>query len=318
MSVIIPNRNGSRTIGDCIESALGSSYGGFEVIVVDDGSTDDSVNIVEKYPCRLIKLERHSGASAARNAGARAAEGEMLFFIDADCIMMNDTIETAAKSFHAHPDDVTGGTYTPIAYDEGFFSTFQSLFINYSETKTPRPDYVPTHAMVISKKLFDESGGFDEDFMPILEDVEFSHRLKRKGVKLRVQPSLQVSHVFNFNLWRSLKNAFRKSFYWTMYSINNRDLFKDSGTASLELKADVASWLICISLLILFFITGETSLLVALAVACGINILINRKFIGSMVRAAGPGFAFGATLYYTALYPLAVAAGGFLGATRGR
>jgi GT2 family glycosyltransferase len=316
ISVIIPNRNGTSTISKCLEAALRSACRDFEVVVSDDCSTDGSVEIIKEYPVKLVRLNEHSGAAAARNAGARAARGEVLFFIDSDCIMQPDTIEIASKAFHAHPDKVSGGTYTPIAHDRGFFGTFQSLFVNYSETKTPRPDYVATHAMVISKRLFDESSGFDEEFMPILEDVEFSHRLRRKGVELRMQPALQVEHIFNFSLWGSLKNAFRKSLYWTMYSIRNRDLFKDSGTGSVELKADVISWLLCTSLFVLFLLSGEAGFLAALAVVCGINLIINRKFIRSIIRATGPGFTLGAVLYYTALYPLAVAAGGFLGALR--
>jgi glycosyltransferase involved in cell wall biosynthesis len=316
ISVIVPNRNSASTIGKCLEAALRSGYRDFEVVVADDCSTDGSVEIIHKYPVRLVRLNKHSGAAAARNEGARAAKGKVLFFIDSDCIMQPDTIEIASKAFHAHPEDVSGGTYTPIAHDRGFFSTFQSLFVNYSETKNPRPDYVATHAMVISKILFDGSGGFDEEFMPILEDVEFSHRLRRMGVLLRMRPALQVEHIFNFNLWGSLKNAFRKSFYWTMYSLKNRDLFKDSGTASFELKTDVVSWLLCASLFVLSLISGEAGFLAAILVVCGINLIINRKFIGSIIRATGPGFTLGAVLYYTALYPLAVAAGGFLGTLR--
>jgi glycosyltransferase involved in cell wall biosynthesis len=316
ISVIIPNRNNASTIGKCLEAVLRSERGDFEVIVADDHSTDGSVEIIKRYPVRLIRLTEHSGAAAARNAGAQAARGIVLFFIDSDCVMRPDTIEIAYKAFIAHPEDVSGGTYTPMAHDRGFFSTFQSLFVNYSETKNPRPDYVATHAMVISKILFDGSGGFDEKFMPILEDVEFSHRLRRMGVVLRMRPALQVEHIFNFNLWGSLKNAFRKSLYWTMYSLKNRDLFKDSGTASFELKADVVSWLLCTSLFVLFLLSGETGFLAALAAICGINLIINRKFIGSIIRATGPAFTLGAVLYYTALYPLPVAAGGFLGTLR--
>lgn len=316
ISVIIPNRNGASTIGKCLEAVFRSERRDFEVIIVDDHSTDGSLEIIRRYPVRLLRLTSHSGAAAARNAGAQVARGIVLFFIDSDCVIRPDTIDIAYKAFIAHPEDVSGGTYTPIAHDNGFFSTFQSLFVNYSETKTPRPDYVATHAMVISKILFDGSGGFNEKFMPILEDVEFSHRLRRMGVVLRMRTALQVEHIFNFSLWGSLKNALRKSLYWTMYSLRNRDLLKDSGTASFELKANVVSWLLCISLSVLFIISGEPGFLTALGVVCGINLIINRKFIGAINKATGPIFTLGAVLYYTALYPLPVAAGGFLGTLR--
>ncbi len=316
VSVIIPNRNGARTIDECLDAAFRSRYRKFEVIVVDDCSDDGSLDIIRRYPCRLIRITRHSGAAAARNIGARKARGDVLFFIDADCVMHEDTLDVAVRAYYTRPDSVTGGTYSPLSHDGGFFSTFQSLFINFSETKHPQPDYVATHAMLISKEIFEQSGGFDAHFMPILEDVEFSHRLRRGGVSLRMEPALQVSHIFNYSLWGSLKNAFRKSYYWTKYSIRNRDLLKDSGTASIEIKADVLSWLICSMLFALFVISRNPIFIVCLASVCSLNLIVNRKFIRSMVRESGAVFALAALLYYTALYPLPVAAGGLLGAAR--
>jgi len=70
MSIIIPNYNGSRTIGKCLESVFALNDEDLEVIVVDDCSEDGSLYIIRRYPCRLIQMEKHAGASAARNAGA--------------------------------------------------------------------------------------------------------------------------------------------------------------------------------------------------------------------------------------------------------
>ncbi|MBI1864641.1 MAG: glycosyltransferase family 2 protein [Nitrospirae bacterium] len=99
ISVIIPNRNGSATIGKCLEAAFSSRSDPFEVIVVDDGSEDRSVEIIKRFPCRLIRLERHAGAAKARNVGAREAKGDILFFTDADCLLQEDTLSAAARAF---------------------------------------------------------------------------------------------------------------------------------------------------------------------------------------------------------------------------
>jgi glycosyltransferase involved in cell wall biosynthesis len=98
ISVIIPNRNGSTTIGKCLESVFSSSYGNYEVIVVDDCSEDDSVKIITGFPCKLVRLGRRSGAAGARNAGAHEASGEILFFTDADCILEPGTLGAVARS----------------------------------------------------------------------------------------------------------------------------------------------------------------------------------------------------------------------------
>ncbi len=181
ISVIIPNHNGSATIAKCLEAALASRYPKFEVVVVDDCSGDNSVEIINQFPCKLIRLDKPSGASKARNIGALNSHGDILFFTDADCLLRKDTLSLVARTFsEGAPDSIIGGTYTPVPYDRSFFSVFQSTFIHYSETKKPKaPDYIATHAMAVDAVVFKKMGGFSEDFFPILEDVELSHRLRR-------------------------------------------------------------------------------------------------------------------------------------------
>ena len=318
VSVVIPNRNGARSIGKCLASALASEYPSFEIIVVDDASTDGSAEICEGTTgIRLIRLKEHRGASAARNAGVREARGEAVFFTDADCLLSPGTLAEAARAFRQSPEAITGGTYTRVPHDSGFFSAFQSAFIHYSETRLSTPDYVATHAMVVGRKVFERTGGFQEDFLPILEDVEFSHRARQQGLKLRMEPGIQVSHIFNFSLMGSLSNAFRKSMYWTIYSIRNKDLMGDSGTASHELKAAVMSWPLWAGLAVLFAVTRAPEALVAALVVLGTGLFINRRFLGLLLVAGGPAFALMATIYYTAVYPLPVGLGGIAGLLKG-
>ncbi len=92
ISVIIPVYNAETTIGKCLESVFLSRYDSFKVIVVDDFSNDNSVKIIKNFPCRLIQLKKHSGTSKARNTGAQFSNGEVLYFIDADCLLQKDTL----------------------------------------------------------------------------------------------------------------------------------------------------------------------------------------------------------------------------------
>lgn len=311
VSVIIPNRNGSATIEKCLAAVFSSRYTNFEVIVVDDNSDDNSIEVIKRFPCRLVRLDTHQGASRARNVGALQSRGGILFFTDSDCVLEEDTLSVASRSIREKgPDTIVGGTYTREPYDEGFFSIFQSVFINYSETKNRvNPDYIATHAMAVDAAAFRESGGFSEDFLPILEDVEFSHRLKRKGYKLAVIPGLLVRHIFNFSLFGSLRNAARKAMYWTMYSLKNRDLLADSGAASSELKANVASHFTCLSLLAVWLISREPFFLFALPALCALNLAVSRKLVRAFYETKGMLFAVSAVAYYTLLYPVAVGAG---------
>lgn len=313
ISVVIPNYNGSKTVGKCLEAALSSKYDRYEVIVVDDKSSDNSVEIINSFPCRLIKLAEHAGAAKARNTGARESAGEIIFFTDADCIVSGDTLSLVHKAIKGQKNTVIGGSYTPLPYDSNFFSIFQSIFINYSELKQRKPDYIATHSMAIEKFIFEENKGFSEKFLPILEDVEFSHRLRRSGYQLLMEPDILVRHIFNFTFWKSLKNAYRKSRCWTMYSLGNRDVFRDSGTASQGLKVNVLSnFLIILFLLLYFFLTSRIFLVLLLMIS-GINIYINRNLLRAFYRTKGALFTIPASLYYMLIYPLAIGAGSFIG-----
>ena len=318
ISVVIPNRNGAATIGQCLAAALRSDYGRYEVVVVDDGSQDASAEIARGFACRLVRLPRRGGVSRARNAGARAARGELLLFIDSDCLLRRDTLAVANASFGDRRDRVLGGTYTPVPHDRDFYSAFQSAFIHHFETKRSEPDYVAAHAMVIDADLFRRSGGFVEgSFIGVaasVEDVEFSHRLRRQGCRLAVDPDLQVMHVFRFSLRRSLSNAVRKARYWTMYSLANRDLLEDSGAASLELKANVLCALLAAGLLGAAVASGAVWPLLAVPPLAALDLFLNRRLVAAWLGAGGPGFAVLAVLYYLTLYAAAVAVGGALGA----
>jgi glycosyltransferase involved in cell wall biosynthesis len=315
ISVIIPIRNGAATIGKCLAAALASRHDNFEVIVVDDGSEDDSVEVIKRFPCRLIRMAQHGGAAKARNTGAQHSRGDVLFFTDADCLLQRDSLAVASQTLaRAGPQSVVGGTYTPLPHDRRFFSIFQSAFIHYCETKNPqRPDYLATHALAISAQIFRQSGGFREEFLPILEDVEFSHRLRRMGYLLVMNPALQVQHIFDYSLARSLANAAFKASYWTLYSIRNGDLLADSGTASLGLKLNGVVYFLGLLLLLLFCATGSVLFLSALAAAVVLNLYGNRGLLRAFYDAGGMGFALGAAAYYLLLYPLAVGTGAGVG-----
>jgi len=311
ISLVIPNYNGSHTIAKCLESALACDYPNFEVIVIDDCSNDNSIAIIEKYPCKLINLTERSGAARTRNIGARNSRGEILFFIDADCLLKKDALTIAAQNYDKYgPGTIIGGTYTPRPYDKNFFSMFQSIFIHYSETKNShRPDYLATHAMIIDSGTFKKSGGFSEKFMPILEDVEFSHRLKKNGYELIVNPDILVTHIFNFSLTRSLKNGIRKSMYWTAYSMQNKDMFADSGTASVELKTNVFSILLVGLSIVGYLLVKEQMILLGVIFIFSGNILVNRRLLNAFFKTGGTRFGLAATFYYTSVYPFAVAIG---------
>jgi GT2 family glycosyltransferase len=312
MSVIIPNWNGADTIEKCLESVYASKGVDFEAVVVDDCSRDRSVERISKFPCKLVRFPRHLGAGAARNAGAGESEGDFLFFTDCDCVLKEDTLKKALDSISSNGrHSIIGGIYSAQPYDKGFFSRFQSAFVNHFERKRKNPDYIATHALAIRAENFRASGGFPEEFLPILEDVAYSHQMRRAGFTLSTNSAIEVSHIFNYGFIRSLKNAYRKTKYWIMYSLGNRDLLADSGTASFEIKFNGLAFMIML-LAGLLSIKYPGLILPALG-AFLINVFFSRKLLSDFKKAGGTGFALLSSLYYFFLYPLPVIAGGIAG-----
>ena len=313
VSIVIPNRNGAATLAPCLRAACASRHPRFEVVVVDDASQDGSAEIARRFPCRLVRLPRHAGVSRARNAGAAVARGSLLFFIDNDCLLEPDAVARADAAYGDRKDLVLGGTYTPVPPDPDFFSRFQSVAIHHFETKRAPPDYVAAHAMMVDAALFRRSGGFVEG--PLLgvvasvEDVELSHRLRRAGCELALDPSIQVRHLFRFSLPRSLRNAARKSRIWTAYSLARKDLLADSGAASVELKANVVLALLAGFLVAAAAAIGRAWPLAAVPPVLALDVALSRRLVAAWARAGGAVFAILATVYWLTFYAAAVAAG---------
>ncbi|VAX23005.1 hypothetical protein MNBD_NITROSPINAE03-1579 [hydrothermal vent metagenome] len=315
ISVIIPNRNGADTIGDCLKAVFASEDDNFDVTVIDDCSDDDSIEIISRYPCKLIRLKVHAGASRARNVGARAVDGDILFFTDSDCLLTKNTLAIARRSLTKLGGNfIVGGTYTKKPFDPGFFSMFQSVFINYSETKkADDPAYIAGHAMAIYSRTFSAGAGFNEDVYPILEDVDFSAMMKAKGYKLIIDPAILVRHIFNFSFTGSIRNAFTKARYWARYSATHGDLFTDSGTASLELKTTAMLFFASTALIITgFALDSITPFYLAIAGALLWTGMM-KKQLATFLEAGGAFFALLAAVYYFTLFQLSASAGALTG-----
>src|SRR5918993_3371746 len=105
VTVVIPCYNQAHFLGEAIESVLSQSYPNFEVVVVDDGSTDDTSEVASRYPqkVRLIRQENR-GLAGARNTGIGHARGEYLVFLDADDRLLPEALEAGGRELEAHPE----------------------------------------------------------------------------------------------------------------------------------------------------------------------------------------------------------------------
>lgn len=199
VSVIIPTYNSEDTIAECISAVLAEATDGVEVLVVDDGSTDATREIVTGMDCRLITLERNSGPAEARNTGADQARGDILFFIDSDVILAKGALSLIDRHYRQEPDEAAAvGMYAKKPANEGLFHHYMALWRYFTWTHpTPRSfSFFIASCGTIRREVFVEMGGFDTAYRGAeVEDYEFGHRLAARH-SITLLPDLQGAHHF--------------------------------------------------------------------------------------------------------------------------
>lgn len=214
ISVIIPVHNGSRTLRDCLSAVRASDYANYEIVIVDDRSTDDSRQIAESFGCRVVAMEQNIGAARSKNQGAAVARGDILFFTDADVCIQPDTLSRVAHDLaDGRRTGVVGLLGTKLPYDN-FSSQFKNLWMHYTYRR--QPDYVGlfyTSAAAIRAAVFREMGGFDENYAgaSITEDIELGQRLLTAGHKIYADKALTVEHLKHYTLGELLRTDFYRA-----------------------------------------------------------------------------------------------------------
>ncbi len=197
ITIVVPAYNASRTLRRCLQALRRQDIPAetYEIIVVDDGSTDDTTEIARAMGARTIRIP-HSGPAAARNAGLEAAQGDLILFTDADC---EPTPHWARSLLEALADPgVVGAKGTYLTRQRELIARF--VQVEYEERYArmagrERIDFIDTYSAGYRRAVLLENGGFDTTFQaPTVEDQELSFRLASKGYRLVFVPQAQVYH----------------------------------------------------------------------------------------------------------------------------
>lgn len=163
LSAIIPARNAAATIARCLDALTAQASDDVEIIVVDDGSTDDTAEIVSRYGVRLLKLARNMGPSAARNRGAEMARAPVLFFLDADVALAPGALARAQASMCGTEAGAIIGSYDDDPAAQSTISRFKNIAHHYFHQRSRSAATTFWGACgLVRREIFFAAGGFDE------------------------------------------------------------------------------------------------------------------------------------------------------------
>jgi glycosyltransferase involved in cell wall biosynthesis len=201
ISVVVPVYNSEPTIGKLLESLARQRHPSYEVIILDDGSTDRTLELARSYGwVKAVALAR-GGPSRARNIGISMATGEYVAFTDGDCVLPPNWLQELERGFIG--DEIAGSGGDQISPDDEtkMGREIQDIFkligfvTGYIKTsdKFIFVDHNPSCNSIYRKPVLEEIGGFDPELWPG-EDVDLDFRITRKGYKLTYNPQAVVAH----------------------------------------------------------------------------------------------------------------------------
>jgi glycosyltransferase involved in cell wall biosynthesis len=208
VSVVVPVFNGEATIETCLRSLLAQDYESFEVIVVDNESTDGTAAVLEGFADRATVLrEARRGAAAARNRGIREARGDVVAFTDGDCVADPGWLRAVVAPLENEEVGIAGGRVLaarPCNRVEKFGEVIHDQEMAICVYKPP---YVVSSNWASRRSVLQDAGLFDDEFLRS-QDVELAYRIVQLGYRLVYAPEAVVYHRNQ----RTLAGLFREGF----------------------------------------------------------------------------------------------------------
>ncbi len=242
LSVVVPVRNGGRDFERCLQRLRDSLLRDFELIVVDDGSTDDSGSLALSAGAVVVRIPTPRGPAAARNLGAQAAASPLIFFLDADVAVHPETLGLALARFEAEPAlTALFGSYDDRPAAPGFVSQYRNLLHHFVHQQGVFHGGIrPAHTFwtgcgMIRREAFLEFGGFDPRLYPrpAIEDIELGYRLTRAGHRIVLARDVLATHLKRWTLFDMVRtDLFCRGVPWML-------LIKRTGTLESDLNVSL-------------------------------------------------------------------------------
>ena len=259
ISIIMPVYNGTEFIVKSLPPLIEMQRRGAirEVIVVDDTSTDETPQLAEQLGARVIPSGGRLGPGAARNVAAELAEGDILWFVDADVIIHDDAASYMEEGFADSEVVAVFGSYDDRPPAQNFLSQYKNLVHHFYHHRGRREaSTFWSGCGAVRKQAFLDVGGFDIEMFkrPSIEDIELGYRLREAGGKIMLFPELQSTHL---KVWRFLNlihtEIFCRAIPWSRLMLSHTGVVDDLNVSSSErLRAGLAGLLFIVVFAALF------------------------------------------------------------------
>jgi GT2 family glycosyltransferase len=196
VSLYVPCYNVERFIGPCLEAALAQSVPFDEILVIDDGCRDRTVEIAARYPVRIVRHERNRGLAAGRNTGLREARNELVAALDADCVADRRWLATLLPEM-ADAGVVGVGGRLVESVQESLADRWRLAHMSqhWGDQRLAPPPCLYGNNTLVRRAAVLATGGYDERYRTNGEDIEMSRLLRLAGGRLVYRPDAVVNHL---------------------------------------------------------------------------------------------------------------------------
>jgi glycosyltransferase involved in cell wall biosynthesis len=284
VSIVVPVHNGGESFRRCLTKIFAASPAPCEVIVVADGDTDGSWQLAEEFGAQVIRLPVAGGPARARNIGAKAATGDIVFFVDADVEIYQDTVGQVMAAFQQDSElAALIGSYDDAPGAANFLSQYRNLLHHYTHQVSQRKTFTFWGACgAIRRDVFLKMNGFDEKYRkPCIEDIELGGRLHEAGYKIELHRTLQVKHLKRWDVIVMLKaDVFYRALPWTALLLRQRQFKNDLNLNHASRLSVVLVFMILCSLMATVLHVGFLAIVAILSLLLfAINISVYQFFL---------------------------------------